>query len=297
MLTFSELPDACFRGAYEFLTLVFWSTLSVLSPTILSMYRNFTRWALSHVSDYLPAVISYFFAHSHDAKGYFQPSPGQLVTGHLAELALGLQLWHNEQLNRIDVPYKKLKLLFQHKPLKPFRGLKENELRRGYGLNAMVWREKGFHRCSRVAERELGACIRNLDSSESLHRVQWVCPCSQTVSTGPKNTDRTAGSAKSWDESSDISGALLLTENMKRMLFLTARCLWRKVKPWESKLLLWCFTSNTLKLEPESLWGDGTTTDWNRWATQESIGRPANKPTMKYWKYVISWRQRATEGR
>lgn len=57
-------------------------------------------------------------------------------------------------------------------------------------------------------------------------------------------------------------GVLPLRENMKRMLFLTAWCLCRKVKPWGSKLLLWCCSSNTLKLEPESLWGDRTTTDW-----------------------------------
>lgn len=80
-------------------------------------------------------------------------------------------------------------------------------------------------------------------------------------------------------------GVLPLRENMKRMLFLTAWCLCRKAKPWGSKLLLWCCSSNTLKLEPESLWGDRTTTDWKRRAVQESIGRSANKPTMKYWKY------------
>lgn len=48
------------------------------------------------------------------------------------------------------------------------------------------WREKGLHRCSRVAEREPGAHVRNQHSSKSLYRVQWICPCSQTVSTRSK---------------------------------------------------------------------------------------------------------------
>lgn len=191
---------------------------------------------------------------------------------------------------------KKLKLSFQHKPLKPFRGLKENELRRGDGLSAIVWREKGLHRCSRVAEREPGAHVRNLHWSESLLRVQTLSLLIDSFH-WTENTVRTVGSAKLRDESSDIRGVVLLTENMKRMLFLTAWCLWRKVKPWESKLLLWCCTSNTLKLKPESLWGDRTTMGWNRRAAQENIGRSANKTSMKYCKYVISWHQRVTEGR
>lgn len=139
-------------------------------------------------------------------------------------------------------------------------------------------------------QREPGPHVRNLHSSESLHRVQTLSLLIDSFH-WTENTARTVGSAKLWDESSDIWGVLFLTENMKRMLFLTAWCLWRKVKPWESKLLLWCCTSNTLKLEPESLWGDKTTTDWNRRAAQESIGRTANNPSMKYCKYVISWRQ------
>lgn len=49
-------------GAYEFLILVFWSTVSVLSLTTSSMCRNFTCWPLFTYTWLSAGAISYFFA-------------------------------------------------------------------------------------------------------------------------------------------------------------------------------------------------------------------------------------------
>lgn len=54
------------------------------SPSWLKLRSSkvkFQTFATPHASDYLPNIVSYFFAYDHDAKWYIWPSPGHSVTG------------------------------------------------------------------------------------------------------------------------------------------------------------------------------------------------------------------------
>lgn len=141
----------------------------------------------SMASNCVPEAMSYFFAQDHDAKWYIWPSPGHQGTGvdALTELS---GTWkrvvyvHCEIMNSwIGLMYlNKLKLLCFIIPTEKPEAFQRAE-REWLKMRTWLWHDtlmQSLHGCSRVAEREPGAHVRNLYPLESPYGVQWRCPCS-----------------------------------------------------------------------------------------------------------------------